>query len=112
MLRWVEFVHQEICVFDDWSFFPLFFFSCREWARVAQLTEKGEQDKMRKTDRKSARDRERERESWQMTLMNAQHDMTSLRHLPKRRKKGKEERKKRCHLYLYFFLLHLSVIQL
>jgi hypothetical protein len=29
-----------------------------------------------------------------MTLMNAQHDMTSLRHLPKRKKKGKRKERK------------------
>jgi len=45
-----------------------------------------------------------------MTLMNAQHDMTSLRHLPKRKKKGKKE--KMPSVFVFFLFLHLSVIQL
>ncbi len=48
-----------------------------------------------------------------MTLMNAQHDMTSLRHLPKRRKKRKRGKKEKMPSVFVFFLslLRLSVIQ-
>jgi hypothetical protein len=46
-----------------------------------------------------------------MTLMNAQHDMTSLRHLPKRKKKGKKEKMPSVFVFSRLPLLHLSVIQ-
>jgi len=70
--------------------YSLSFFSLSSIARVASINRIGRKKK----------------ESWQMILMNTQHDMTSLSST------SAKEKKKKCHMFLRFIFLVKEFLRL